>query len=75
MAEADLITPPTFRVAVTKPKFGIYYALLLIALFAMLTACLILYLEIRRFGGFGTVKGNVASIEQPAQALILDSVA
>jgi hypothetical protein len=74
MAEADLITPPTFRVAVTKPKFGIYYALLIIALCAMLTACLILYLEIRRFGGFGTVKGNVAEIEQPAEMLVVDGV-
>ena len=45
----------------------IYYALLIIALVAMLTACLFLYLEIRRFGGFGTVQGKVAAIEQPAR--------
>jgi len=69
MAQTDLIAPPTLRVAVAKPKFGIYYALLIIALGAMLTACLILYLEIRRFGGFGTVKGKVASSEQPADLL------
>lgn len=67
MAQADLIATPTLRMAVVKPKFGIYYALLMIALVAMLTACLILYLEIRRFGGFGTVKGKVASIELPAE--------
>ena len=36
MAEADLIAQPTLRVAVAKPKFGIYYALLIIALCAML---------------------------------------
>lgn len=67
MAQADLIATPTLRMAVVKPKFGVYYALLMIALCAMLTACLILYLEIRRFGGFGTVKGTVAAaFERPA---------
>jgi hypothetical protein len=64
MAEADLITPPTLRVAVAKPKFGIYYALLIIALCAMLIACLILYLEIGRLGGFGKVQGKVAAVER-----------
>jgi len=63
MAQADFTPQPAFRMAVAKPKFGIYYALLIIALCAMLTACLILYLEIRRFGGFGTVKGKVAAAE------------
>jgi hypothetical protein len=65
MAQADLIAPPTLRMAVAKPKFGIYYALLIIALCAMLAACLTLYIEINRFGGFGTVKGKVASFERP----------
>lgn len=69
MAQADLITTPTFRMAVAKPKFGVYYAMLIIALCAMLTACLILFLEIRRFGGFGTVKGKVAAAEYAAPTL------
>ena len=31
----------------------------------MLTACLFLYLEIRRFGGFGTVPRRVSAVERP----------
>jgi hypothetical protein len=69
MAEADLIAPTTIRVAAAKPKFGIYYALLIVALCAMLGACLVLYLFIRRSGGFGTVKGKVATIEAPANSM------
>jgi hypothetical protein len=64
MAEADLIAPTAFRTAVQKPKFGIYYALLIIALCAMLVACSFLYAFIRSFGGFGTVKGRVAACER-----------
>ncbi len=66
MAQGDLIGPPTLRVATSKPKFGIYYALLIIALCAMLVACGILYKFIRDFGGFGTVKGKISAVEQPA---------
>jgi hypothetical protein len=65
MAEADLIAPTAFRPAVQKPKFGIYYALLIIALCAMIVACIYLYMFINAFGGFGTVKGQVAVSERP----------
>ena len=74
MAETDPIMP-TLRVATPKPKMTVYYALLIIALVAMLTACLFLYLEIRRFGGFGTVPGRVSSIERPAETLLVRSTA
>jgi len=63
MAQGDLATPPTVRVAVAKPKFGIYYALLIIALCAMLVACGVLYKFIRDYGGFGTVKGRISAVE------------
>jgi hypothetical protein len=66
MAESDLVTPPTLRVAVAKPKFGIYYVLLIIALCAMLVACGVLYKFVRDFGGFGTVKGKISAAERPA---------
>jgi hypothetical protein len=65
MPEADLIAPPTIRVAVTKPKFGIYYALLLIALCAMLVSCGVLFKFIKDFGGFGAVKGKVSAVARP----------
>ncbi|MCC7476559.1 MAG: hypothetical protein IT425_14305 [Pirellulales bacterium] len=72
MSNAELATQPTFRTATQKPKFGIYYAMLLIALFAMLVACLFCYLEIRRFGGFGTVKGRISAA--PSRQMSVDGL-
>ena len=74
MAQGTIITPPTMRVASPKPKMTVYYALLIIALCAMLVACLFLYLEIRRFGGFGTVKGKISQIERPAPVVVAEFV-
>jgi len=64
MAQADPIMSPPLRVVAPKPRMTVYYALLIIALIAMLLACLFMYLEIRRFGGFGAVPGNVSSLER-----------
>ncbi len=49
-------------VLVTKPKSTIYTVMLVIALIALLMACLFLYLEIREYGGLGNVKGPAASV-------------
>ena len=65
MAQPDFTSPPTLRVAAPKPKMTVYYGLLIIALICMLMACLFLYLEIRRFGGFGTVPQRISAIERP----------
>ena len=73
MAEIDITAPPTLRVAAPKPKMTIYYALLIIALCAMLTACLFMFLEIKRFGGFGAVKGKVSSVERVVSTLLADA--
>jgi hypothetical protein len=59
MADADLIAP--IRVAAPKPRMTVYYAMLILSLLAMLTACGFLYAEIRRFGGFGTVPQRISS--------------
>ncbi len=64
MAQPDFTPAPTLRVATPKPKMTVYYALLIIALICMLTACLILYLEIGRFGGFGTVPQRISALER-----------
>lgn len=63
MASADFSAPPQFRTAAPKPKMTVYFALNIISFMAMLLACLFLYLEIRRFGGFGVVSGQVAAVE------------
>jgi hypothetical protein len=67
MADANLTAPPTFRVAVQKPKFNIYYVLLIIALCAMLVSCGVLYTYIRVFGGFGAVKGKISAVERSTE--------
>lgn len=72
MAEPDFTVAPAIRVVAPKPKMTVYYAMLILALLAMLTACLFLYLEIRRFGGFAVVQGRVSSLERPGQTLLAD---
>jgi len=74
MAELDITAPPTLRVAAPKPKMTIYYALLIIALCAMLTACLFMYLEIKRFGGFGAVKGKVSSSQRAVPTMLAGTI-
>jgi hypothetical protein len=49
-----------------KPKTSIYTLMLLIALLALITGCIFLFLEIKRFGGFGTVRGTVQAVSVPA---------
>jgi hypothetical protein len=61
MAQANFSMPPVGG-AVRKPKTSIYTLLLIIALVALLVGCLFLWLEIRRFGGFGTVRGSVSAV-------------
>lgn len=64
MAQGDLGVP--IRVAAPKPRMTVYFALLIIALVAMLAGCIFLWIEIDRFGGFGAVPGTVSSLERPA---------
>jgi hypothetical protein len=72
MSEADLMTPapPPRLVAAPKPKLTIYVVLLILSLAAILMGCLFLYLEIRGQGGFGTVHGNLSSVQPPARTLL-----
>ena len=73
MADLNITAPPTLRVVAPKPKMTIYYALLIIALCAMLTACLFMYLEIKRFGGFGAVKGKVSTVQRAMLTPLADT--
>jgi hypothetical protein len=42
---------------VVKHKFSIYTVMLLTSLGALVIGCILLYMEISRFGGFGAVGG------------------
>ena len=72
MAQGNLTAPPVIRGGAPKAKMTVYFALLIISLVAMLLACLFMYLEIRRFGGFGVIKGTVSAVERPGQVLVVD---
>jgi hypothetical protein len=71
MAQPDPMMPVVMRSAAPKAKMTPYFALLIISLIAMLLACLFMYLEVRRFGGFGAVPGRVSAIARPARTLIV----
>jgi hypothetical protein len=71
MAQGDLMAPPVIRSGAPKAKMTIYFALLIISLVAMLFACLFMYLEVRNYGGFGTVKNRLGVVERPAQAQVV----
>ena len=62
MAQPDFAMAPVVG-SVRKPKTSIYTVLLILALVALLVGILFLWLEIRRFGGFGTVRGRVAAVQ------------
>ena len=62
------------RVVAPKPRMTVYYAMLILSLMAMLTACLFMYLEIRRFGGFGTVPQRISAVERIQTLVQSDNV-
>jgi hypothetical protein len=45
-----------------KPKTSIYILLLIVALVALLIGCILLLLEVKRNGGFGTVRGRISAV-------------
>ena len=57
--EFDMPAPPV--ITGRKPKTSVYVVLLVISLVALLVGCLFLFLEIKRYGGFGAVTGRVAA--------------
>lgn len=65
MAQADF-SMPTVGGAIRKPRTSVYTLLLVISLVALLIGCLFLFLEIKRFGGFGAVRGTVQLRTAPA---------
>ncbi len=67
MAQPDFSMPPMGGAAGRKPKTSIYTLLLLVALIALLVGCLFMWLEIKRFGGFGTVRGTVRATTPRAE--------
>lgn len=65
MAQPEFMTMAPIRPAAPKAKMTIYFAMLIIALIAMLVTCIFLYLEVKQSGGFGQVKGGLTAIDRP----------
>jgi hypothetical protein len=57
---------PAPTVLTKKSAWNVWTAMLLISLVCLLIAALLLYLEIREYGGFGNVKGPTAHLRSPA---------
>ena len=64
MEQPDFTAAPALHATPPKPRMTVYYSLLIIALCCMLVACLLMYLEIRRFGGFGAVPQRISTVER-----------
>jgi hypothetical protein len=69
MAQVDFTTPPAFRSGPPKARMNIYFAMLIIAFAAMFVACIVMFLEVKNFGGFGAVPGRVSSVERPSRTI------
>lgn len=63
--QPEVLAPPMIRTAAPRARMTIYFALLIISLVALLIACLFMYLEVRRFGGFKVVPGKLSTLERP----------
>jgi len=72
MAKADLTPSPVFRSAAPKAKMTVYFAMLILALVAIIVACGFMFAETRALGGFGTVQGRVSSLKHESPILIAD---
>ena len=57
---------PAPTVLTKKSAWNVYTAMLLIALVMLLLSALFLYLEIREYGGFGSVGGPVTMLRAPS---------
>ncbi|MCC6493715.1 MAG: hypothetical protein IT424_11935 [Pirellulales bacterium] len=59
---------PAPTVLTRRSAWNVYTAMLLVSLVFLLVAALLLYLEIREYGGFGSVKGPTAQARPAVSA-------
>jgi hypothetical protein len=67
MASPDFGMPTSSVSAGRRPKTTAYMMLLVISLVALLVGCLFLFLEIKRYGGFGAIRGRVAAAQSAVE--------
>ncbi|MDZ4656875.1 MAG: hypothetical protein SH868_04775 [Bythopirellula sp.] len=62
MSQPDLESVSMPSIINKKPRYDVYFVMLVVSLIAILMGCLFLYLEIRAYGGFGQIKGALSAV-------------
>ncbi len=65
MSQPDLESVSMPSVITKKPRYDVYFVMLLVSLIAILIGCLFLFLEIREYGGWGAWNGSPLSSVTP----------
>ncbi len=65
MSQPNLESASAPSVLKKKPQMNIYTVLLIIALVALLMSNLMLYLELKEYGGFFNIKGKISAVTTP----------
>lgn len=66
MSQPDLESVSMPSVINKKPRYDVYFVMLLVSLIAILIGCLFLFLEIRAYGGWGAWNGSPLSSVTPS---------
>ena len=69
MSQPDLESASAPSVLTKKPQMTVYTVMLIVALLSLMFACLFLYLEIREYGGWGAIKGQISAITPSAPSV------
>jgi hypothetical protein len=70
MSQPSFEASPAPTVLTKRSAWTVWTVMLLIALVCLLISALLLYLEIREYGGFGNVKGPSGAEAHAAPAII-----
>jgi hypothetical protein len=62
MSQPDLESVSVPSVIVKKPRYDVYFVMLVVALISLMMACLFLFLELQSFGGFSAYKGALSAV-------------
>jgi hypothetical protein len=62
MSQPDFESVNVTSVIVKKPRYDVYFVMLVVALISLMMACLFLFLELQAFGGFSAYKGALSAV-------------
>jgi hypothetical protein len=62
MSQPDLESVSMPSVINKRPRYDVYFVMLLVALISLMMGCLFLLLEIYAYGGFGAYSGALSAV-------------